>query len=342
MGRKTELLILAAWIVWIGCGKQDIPNQTQDNGATNPWIAMNVGLPSTPQVYSLVLAGDDLLAGTDDGVYISSDGGEHWRASNTGLQGISIRSLVVTGPIVLAGSEYRGVFRTTDGGTTWVAINSGIPIVGGTTSAPRYMPVSSFAVVGSRVYFGVPVVLISSHVRTYQVYSSDITDSSWAPSDSGITGCQVGGFAVQNQTLFAATRFGIYYWRYGTPRWLETSLTGQSVKVLAQYGQLMIAGTAENGVYLSTDGFSWQPVDSGLAREGAHYATVTSVAITDQALFAGTFYGIYALWDNTSSWKKVSGLIPSTTQYSLILKGSNLFAATSTGVWKWRLPNSRE
>lgn len=77
--------------------------------------------PSNPQI---VYAGSASL-----GVYKSTDGGENWTASNTGLTNFSVRSLLVDPqrPLhVYAGTTAGGVFYSINGGASWTAVNTNL------------------------------------------------------------------------------------------------------------------------------------------------------------------------------------------------------------------------
>jgi hypothetical protein len=58
---------------------------------TSTWVAINTGFPVTdtygdlPYVYSMAISGNSMFAGTDHGVYLSSNNGNSWKAMNTGL-----------------------------------------------------------------------------------------------------------------------------------------------------------------------------------------------------------------------------------------------------------------
>jgi photosystem II stability/assembly factor-like uncharacterized protein len=71
---------------------------------------------------SVLTIGDRILVGTRDGLYLSADGGDSWRAVNTGLTIRHIRWLAAhpEGPgRIFAGSEPAGIFQSVDGGNSW-------------------------------------------------------------------------------------------------------------------------------------------------------------------------------------------------------------------------------
>jgi ligand-binding sensor domain-containing protein len=67
-----------------------------------------------------------LYAGTaDNGVYVSGDRGDSWRAHGTGVENASIRALAITGSTWFVGTG-QGMYRSVDRGKTWVSINAGL------------------------------------------------------------------------------------------------------------------------------------------------------------------------------------------------------------------------
>jgi photosystem II stability/assembly factor-like uncharacterized protein len=64
-----------------------------------------------------------IFAGTDDGVYRSSDSGQNWKSK--GLTNRVVRVLLRLAPHLITGTD-GGVFRSSDNGETWEAINQGL------------------------------------------------------------------------------------------------------------------------------------------------------------------------------------------------------------------------
>lgn len=93
---------------------------TSDNGAN--WNTINTGLPL--QVNAVTIVGTTFFAGTNDGLYISTNGGSSW--SITSITN-AIGSFTKVGNNVFAGgSGGGGVFLSTDSGASWTAINAGL------------------------------------------------------------------------------------------------------------------------------------------------------------------------------------------------------------------------
>jgi hypothetical protein len=60
-------------------------------------------------------------------VFKSTDGGDNWSASNTGLTNLDVQALAINrnrSATLYAGTDGGGVFQSTDGGDNWSAVNS--------------------------------------------------------------------------------------------------------------------------------------------------------------------------------------------------------------------------
>lgn len=98
-----------------------------------------------------------------------------------------------------------------------------------------------------------------------------------------------------------------------------------SVLSLAARDTFLFAGTADSGVFVSTNnGLSWTKHFNGLLN-------VNALLVRDTNLLAGTSVGVNISADNGLSWDPASGI---TSQvYSFTRKDTNLFAGTSSGVY---------
>jgi photosystem II stability/assembly factor-like uncharacterized protein len=95
------------------------------------WQAVNTGL-SNRVVLALAInrtAPGTLYAGTEGGVFKSTDAGATW--NTTGLTDTSVGSLAIDPirPRTLYAATYgEGVFKSTDAGATWGALNAGLTV----------------------------------------------------------------------------------------------------------------------------------------------------------------------------------------------------------------------
>ena len=91
----------------------------------NRWEALNAGLPESPEVHVILVHPhnpDVIFAGTQDGPYRSTDGGDHWQRLGFPDRGVMIWSLTIhpTRPnIMYAGAAPVALYRSLDAGETW-------------------------------------------------------------------------------------------------------------------------------------------------------------------------------------------------------------------------------
>ena len=87
------------------------------------WVQTNG--PYGGFVVSLAGSGSNLFAGTNRGVFLSTNNGAKWTAINNGLTDTDVRQLALSGTNLFAGTN-GGVFLSTNNGTDWAAVNSGL------------------------------------------------------------------------------------------------------------------------------------------------------------------------------------------------------------------------
>lgn len=110
-----------------------------NNGGTS-WTAVNTGLTSvstyiydgssskvtsTADIYSLVVSGTNIFAGThSQGVFKTTNDGLSWTAVNKGLNDSYVSSLVVSGTNIYATILFSGIYESVNNGTSWTAVNT--------------------------------------------------------------------------------------------------------------------------------------------------------------------------------------------------------------------------
>ncbi|MDP4232830.1 MAG: hypothetical protein Q8913_05665, partial [Bacteroidota bacterium] len=130
--------------------------------------------------------------------------------------------------------------------------------------------------------------------------------------------------------LFAGTSNGVFISINDGNSWSRTSGgLNDGVNALTAIGSILFAGTADSGVYRSTDGgLSWKQMNTGLTSD-----TITALGIVGSNLFAGTTReGIFLSTDSGASWNRMnSGLADpkypdQTTIMCLEVSGDTIFS----------------
>lgn len=303
-------------------------------------------------VRQFIIAGDYILAGTDYGIYRSSDGGYNWTEANVGmpayrsvlamaLNGATIIvftssgsyfvsdnygetwlgvSLAQTGTTALAVCNdylfagcYSGVRRSSDNGATWIEVSNGL----------TDLSVQAVAVIDSTLIAG-----------TYQgtLFTSKDSGLSWTKVKQGlaeITDLTVSGsllYVVSGSGLFRSADYG------ATLTSINNGLPGTlPVISLAASGVSLYAGLDGGGVYYSGyGGNSWR------ATSGLPCTVVKSLAASNSTIFAGTIgHGLFRSTDDGNEWEKTGNEIPDWVSIvALATKGTTVFAGTSDGLYR--------
>jgi phosphodiesterase/alkaline phosphatase D-like protein len=111
-------------------------------------------------------------------------------------------------------------------------------------------------------------------------------------------------------------------------QWVQTNgPQGGTVDCFAVAGANSFAGTAGDGVFLSTNnGTSWKAVNIGLTNTMIH-----TLVVSGPNLFAGTSGGVFLSTNNGTTWTATATTNPQV--FTLAVSGPNLFAGTAGGVY---------
>jgi len=204
-----------------------------DSGAT--WNPVNNGLTDT-NIYSLLVDGATIFAGTGNGIFISGNNGSSWNPSGTGITVPITRCLFKNGADLLAGTEGGGAFISSNGGISWLPVSSGIP--SNTT-------VHAFASAGSLLFSG----------TDSGIYKSTDNGLTWNPVNSGLPGAVVNSLAVNGSSIFAGlSNDGIFISDTGAISWNAVN-TGLQIPTgipfsLTPVGPDLFAAIYSNGIYI--------------------------------------------------------------------------------------------
>ena len=316
---RIVTLNLAFGVLLTGSAGAGVDEWTS-NGPFGGWIYHLVIDPSST---------DTLYAGTQyGGVYKSTDGGDHWSATNTGLDtkawiiGLAIDPLSPT--TLFADTRFDGMFKTTDGGDHWLPLEN---------TEVRW-----------------PVVFDPQTPGTVYAASTGVLRSTdggatWTAADNGLPehpGVEVLAIDPQTPTtLYAGTeQQGVYKSTDAGGSWFAANngLTSVAIWALAIDPQtpttLYASGCCEGMLFKSVDGgANWFSADNGFS-----LVRVLSLAIdpqTPSTLYAGSddsFEGpvgtVYKSTDAGGTWTQVHS---GPAMRALVIDPSNpstIYAAT--------------
>ena len=246
-----------------------------NNGAS--WHAANLGLTNL-EVQSLAISGNNVFAGTVDGVFLSSNNGSNWTEADSGLPDLGVLALIAYNGYIFASSD--GVYKSLNNGGSWIDSNGGGYITG--------EPVNAFLVSGGSLFAG----------TNNGVYMTSGYGNSWTFTGLPDT-IDVSRLAISGGNIYAATtNDGVYLSSDNGNSWTQvnTGFVNLEINALAVKGNKTFAASRMHGVYLSTNnGGSWAAWNSGLTA----YQYVTSLIVIGDTIFAGTVG--YGVWKTSTS-----------------------------------------
>jgi photosystem II stability/assembly factor-like uncharacterized protein len=318
---KHLIIFLALIIIVVsihGCKKNEIDGPS--DGLNVKWTRVNAGLTNT-LVRCLAINDIKLFAGTDNGVFLSTNNGESWNDISNGLPIKSIYSIVGIDTNVFVGTD-SGAFVSTNTGISWSAFNSGLEDV----------RVRALVISDTNIFAG-----------TYRsgIYRSSIKVNNWISAKIGLPGSavQIYTIAVNGTNLFAGIAQGAFLSTNNGTSWtpINNGLTEYALKYVNCFAfkeSYIFAGLLD-GVYRSNDhGASWSKTSLQISNLSGN-----SFVVVGSRIFVGTngFGGgdsntssVYLSTDNGSSWIRVGqSYIPGIN--SLVANDTFLFGAAFGG-----------
>lgn len=244
---------------------------SSDNGIN--WIAVTPGLTNW-YVSTLAVRGNILFAGTDDGMFLTTNNGTLW--THKGLSGKYIQTLATDGTRLYAGTFGDGAFVTTNNGTSWSEINSGL---------------------NSDYIISIVLKDTFMFAGTWGggVFRSSNYGGNWISANNGLTNLDVRSLAVIDTNIFAGTYgSGVFLSKNNGNSWtaVNNGLSNKTILPMTTSGTNIFVGTSGGGVFLSTDyGNNWSAINSGLTNLG-----IAALKVMGTRIFAGTV--------NTGVWRR--------------------------------------
>jgi photosystem II stability/assembly factor-like uncharacterized protein len=293
--------------------------------------------------------GDTVFAATGSGVIVSSDQGRHWTPVNAGLTRTRVYALHVSDTSVVAGIEWPGVIVLNSDGAACVAMdttrktfgaraiagemdglfagNWGSGVVYSTNGGYAWTPASN-GLSSPYVYalLADGGTLLAGTLKG--VFRTTDSGGLWSNATSGMGSVHVLCFATHGTDLFAGTASGVFRSTDLGASWTAAGagLPVTDINALASLGDKLFAGTNSFAVFRLMDGdTNWMPAYTGMPEA----SFVTSFAVSGNAVFAGTFTGVFMTKDDGATWSSINQGLSDTAVVSLAVQGSFLFAGTS-------------
>ncbi|HAW09420.1 MAG TPA: hypothetical protein DCW42_09740 [Bacteroidetes bacterium] len=273
-------------------------------------------------IKSIQINKQQIIVGTDSGVYISTDNGKSWYPKNSGLTNNRIQTIEVNENNIFVGTDSTGgIFLSTNNGDSWLQKNGGIPDLG---IIDYYIPLD-FAIIGNKI-----LVAISYS----GVFMSTNNGDSWSRRNTGLLENDwVSCFLVKGDSIFAGSQAGNVYLSLDSGNsWIWKSHMDDMIQSMTLCNNNIYAGMFYSGVYKSTDqGNSFAPCNSGLEPPPDQHIFVYSLAALNGNIFAGTANSLYMSSDDGNSWSHKSNGITFSNVYALCTDGNKIVAGTGRG-----------
>ena len=275
------------------------------------WVQVSSGINTSMNIYSLIAIGSNIFAGSDSGVYFSTNNGTSW--TKTALNNKIVYSLAAVGNVLYAGTGSSGVLSSPNNGANW------------TQTSMNTQTVYSLLVNGNIIFAG---------ASGNGVYYTTTSGTSWVLTNLGSH--TVLSLAASGTNIYAGTSLaGIYRSTNNGVNWAQTSMSSSSFKSLAISSSYYYAGayslSGSNGIYRSTDGGSWTLV-------GLNSINVLALIASGNYIFAGTDNGIYESTNYGTNWIIKNQGITTVPHMEALLIPNNYVFAGSNGASVWRRP----
>lgn len=303
-------------------------------------------------ITSFAVSGNYLFAGSDSGVYRSTDNGLNWVAVNTGLTNLKISCIMVDGNNLYLGTgnvneSGEGIFKSSNLGTNWTAVNYGLP----PTMLNRISSLHSY---GGKLFAGGSCLGISTDsgsswkVDTTYIFIENIFTSG---KNLFVGAYIIGGYPYKafcskdsGQTWSTVNQLNIFDLKDFNGNCFSFVVDGCNIYGI---GVGSCLGVTEYFIVQSTDnGENWK-TNFGLGAILYYFTTLAIVQKSDGGpyLFAGrsdaSWYddkrelGAIVLSTNHGmSWSVVDSGLKAFVTYTLVAKGNYLFAGTDSGIWR--------
>jgi photosystem II stability/assembly factor-like uncharacterized protein len=313
-----------------------------------------------------------IIAGAEAGIYVSHDGGDTWRAA----QHPSSSSMVLTicfspnyaeDGVIMAGTLEDGVCYSNTRGDHWVAKNFGLldATVFALATSPNFAQDETvYAGTDSAIYYSYNNARAWKHLN-FPESATPILSLTLSPDFQSDQTLYVG---TEKQGLFRSVDHGEHWENLNFPATSVSSLhvsraghllaatdagifqsldRGQTWACLAGLpdvislvteDELVIAGLADQGAWLTTDLTDWQPLSIPPIRSLHGFALAPDFENDPIAFMYGLQEGIWKTDDGGVSWGSVNDTLPTLDINALVVspefrQNHTVVASSPEGVW---------
>ena len=280
----------------------------QKQSSDNVWARAIKGL--YPVISCLYVTSCELFAGTEHGLFLSTDGCKTWTIADSIKASSKITALARNGDTFFAGTDSDGIYSSVDNGTTWRKTNAFDSILCITVN-------DSFTLAGN----------------TRGIQRCRVDDSVWTWVNEEFPRYGILSIAAHDSMVFAGGYYsGAFrstdYGKNWSP--IDTiSFPASITRSFAICGDTVFASLLLGGVYRSIDnGISWAKL-TGLSSSG-----YGDLAIIDSTVVVSAYGNIYYTTNYGLTWRQARLGLEDKNVYSFFTAGNELYAGTEfDGVW---------
>jgi photosystem II stability/assembly factor-like uncharacterized protein/N-acetylneuraminic acid mutarotase len=286
-------------------------------------------------VYALITANDgSLIAGKDDKIFRSTDGGDTWTqiASNL-LTDINCFVKIPSNGYLFAGciedSDGGGVWRSLDNGKSWTQLKD-----------TKGIRISTMTVNSNGIIF------VGTRGTTTGIRWSSDYGNTWPSTAVGLSSCDIYSLTSDNKgNVYAATGndgalykspdggtswYRIYYWGIAQTAH-AVAITDSGILFVVVTGNGFISGLLRS----NDNGSTWNLV---LPNAVNFYEIPQIIVFSDTELFCATGDGIFHTSDGGVNWDAINTGLPNSI-YCMTIDNSNyLYAGTNSSIFKSDFP----
>jgi photosystem II stability/assembly factor-like uncharacterized protein len=303
--------------------ESEITVEALPNDVTGTWSPINSGLTNT-QVYALAIDRSNpsiIYAGTNGGVFKTTDWGSNWSAMNSGLTSTQVSALAInpSNTSVLYAGTAGGLFKSADGGMNWRA--SGMTYGG--VEALAIDP-SDYSIIYQGTLVGVfksadggetwsncglpyevtalaidpsNTSIIYAMTLSAGVFKSTNGGKSWPPAINGLPCFLNYALAINptnTSTVYGAGGCAVFKSTDAGGNWFAVlpSYYGLALAIDSTNPDIIYAGSWGLGIFKSSDGGqTWNNINSGLTNT---FVTALAIDPTNASImYAGTWGGVF-------------------------------------------------
>jgi|GEM_PF-115606 len=339
IGKRSLLMMLGSLVIipvyLIMAYKVDIAAPLGFRGGTaflstnagETWIKTTEGLPTMGiKVLYTNPIDDKLFAGTNKGVYTTSNFGLSWEQQSKGITASTIFGFANIGTNIFVATS-GGVFLSTDNGINWKSESN---VYSKTVIQEEQKSESS--IFSKMSLSGTDVRTISNlgdkvYTGTSEgVFETGDMGKNWTLFNNGLENTDVYSLCGSVNRIYAGSEQGIFMLNKNDTIWKNINNSNSLTKIKSIFiKDTLIFAVAENSIIQAYENdFNWTVISQGIAA-----SEIYTVFSDKDEIFAGTDEGIYKCKINMNQWQNASHEIGSSNVRTITKLSSGIYTGTS-------------